>query len=301
MIAACLARLTGTDANFGLEVIAVLLCVALFATSVWLGLKRGIKRLSDMNLVLGFALLGFVLLAGPTVFLIETSVNSIGLMLQNVVRMNTWTDTQEASGFVANWTVFYWAWWIAYGPFVGLFVTRISRGRTIRQLILGMIGFGSLGGAVFYMVLGNYGMHLELSGQLPVTEVLQRDGQPAAIVAILDTLPGAPLVIAAFTLVSIVFSATTYDSASYILASSATRQLAAGDDPARWHRLFWAFALAALPLALMFVGGLKVIQTAVLVVSLPLLGVGVLMTYSLLRQIATDHPRAGSSVRRGAQ
>ncbi len=289
MIAACLSRLTGVESGFGLEVVVVGLCVALFATSVWLGLKKGIKRLSNLNLGIAFALLMFVLIAGPTIFLLKTSFNSVGLMLQNFVRMNTWTDAFSKSGFVESWTVFYWAWWIAYGPFVGLFVTRISRGRTIRQVILGMIGYGSIGGVLFYMVLGNYGLHLELTGAAAVTTVLQEQSQSAAIVTILDQLPLGAIVIAVFAFVSIVFAATTYDSASYILASSATRRLAAGDDPPRWHRVFWAVGLGILPLTLMFVGGLKVMQTAVLVVSFPILVVGVLMSVCLVKQLVKDH------------
>ena len=289
LIAACISRLTGIENDFGLEFMTVILCVALFATSVWLGLKKGIKRLSDFNLLIAFILLLFVLVVGPTVFLFKTSVNSVGLMLQNFVQMNTWTDAFTNSGFVESWTIFYWAWWIAYGPFVGLFVTRISRGRTIRQVITGMLGYGTLGCAIFYMVLGNYSLYLELNDILAVSSLLNEQGAPAAIVATLDELPWGGLAIAAFCLVSLVFSATTYDSASYTLASGATRRLLAGDDPARWHRVFWAVALAVLPLTLMFVGGLKVLQTAALVVSLPILIVGVLMSYCLVRQLAKDN------------
>lgn len=296
LIAACISRLTGIDAGFALEVLAVFLCVGLFSISVWLGLRKGIKRLSDINLGLAFALLLFVVIAGPTVFLLKTSVSSVGLMLQNFIRMNTWTDAFTDSGFVESWTIWYWAWWIAYGPFVGLFVTRISRGRTIRQVILGMIGYGSLGAMIFYMTLGNYGLSLELSETLSVTAILEERGQSSAVVAILGQLPWPGLVIAAFCLVTIIFTATTYDSASYILASGATRRLEAGDDPARWHRLFWAVALAVVPLTLMFIGrladdpraGLTVIQTATLVVSLPILVVGVLMSVSLLKQLRID-------------
>ncbi len=289
MISTLFARLTGMEANFSMEFAVVILSVIFFAISVWLGLKRGIKKLSELNLWLAMILLLFVLLVGPTVFLLKTSLNSIGLMLDNLIRLNSWTDAFTQSGFVESWTVFYWAWWIAYGPFVGLFVTRISRGRTIRQVILGMLGYGTLGCALFYMIIGNYGLHLELTGALAVTEVLSSQGAPTAISAILDQLPFASLVIAVFALVALVFSVTTYDSASYILASSATRRLAPGDDPNRLHRVFWAVALAVLPLTLMFVGGLQVIQAATLVVSLPLLFVGVLMAWSLVRQLAEDH------------
>lgn len=289
MIAACIARITGWEADFGLEFAVVLVSVALFATSVWFGLKKGIKRLSDINMWLALMLLAFVLLVGPTIFLLKTSVNSLGLMMQNFIKMNSWTDAFTDSGFVENWTIFYWAWWIAYGPFVGMFVTRISRGRSIRQVILGMLGYGSLGAAVFYMILGNYGLHLETTGTLAVTSVLANDGGPAAIVAILGQLPFAAVVIAVFAVIALIFSATTYDSASYVLASCATRRLRAGEDPDRWHRVFWAMALAVLPLTLMFVGGLKTLQTATLIVSLPLMFVGVLMAVALVRQLRADH------------
>ena len=197
----------------------VLLCVALFAVSVWLGLKKGIKRLSDINLTLAFGLLIFVLAVGPTLFILKTSVNSMGLMAQNFLRMNFWTDPLTESGFVESWTIFYWAWWIAFAPYIGLFVTRISRGRTIRQVITGMLVFGSLGSWIFYMVLGNYSMFLELEGQANITGMVNGDGGNYAIVAMFDSLPLATLAIAVFCLVSLIFSATTYDSASYTPAS----------------------------------------------------------------------------------
>jgi BCCT family betaine/carnitine transporter len=289
MIAACIARISGLEANFTLDLAVVLVSVAMFATSVWLGLRKGIKRLSDINMWLAFILLGFILLVGPTIFLLKTSLNSLGLMAQNFIRMNAWTDAFSDSGFVESWTIFYWAWWIAYGPFVGLFVTRISRGRSIRQVIFGMLGYGTLGAGLFYMIMGNFGLSLELAQTVAVTSVLADDGAPVAIVAILDQLPMAAVMIAIFALIALIFSATTYDSASYILASCATRRLLAGEDPDRWHRVFWAMALAVLPLTLMFIGGLKTVQTATLIVSLPLIFVGVLMSVSLVRQLRADH------------
>jgi len=289
VIAAAVGKVTGWEVNFGLEFGVVVVSVILFATSVWLGLKKGIKRLSDINMWLAFILLAYVLVVGPTIFLLNTSMNSIGLMAQNFIRMNTWTDVFTNSGFVKSWTIFYWAWWIAYGPFVGLFVARISSGRTIRQVIFGMLAYGSLGGAMFYMILGNYGLHLEITEVVSVTSILTNDGAPTAIVAILDQLPFAAVIITVFALIALIFSATTYDSASYILASCATRELNAKEDPVRWHRLFWAVALAVLPLTLMFLGGLTTIQSATLIVSLPLVFVGVLMAVSLVKQLQADH------------
>jgi len=288
MIAACLAWLFGIEPSFNLEMGVVVLCVLLFAGSVWLGLRKGIKRLSDINLILAFGLLLFILLVGPTAFLLKTSLNGVGLMAQNFLRMNFWTDPFSDSGFVESWTVFYWAWWIAYAPYIGIFVTRISRGRTIRQVITGMMIFGSLGSWVFYMIIGNYAMYLELMGTVDFTGIMKTVNGSAAIVATLETLPLTGIVIGVFSAIAIIFAATTYDSASYTLASSATLNLKAGDDPARWHRAFWAFAFGLMPVALMYIGGLQVMQVIVLIASLPILIIGVFMSIGLVRSLRAD-------------
>jgi BCCT family betaine/carnitine transporter len=288
MIAACLAWLFGVEPGFNLEMAVVVLCVLLFAASVWLGLRKGIKRLSDINLVLAFGLLLFILFVGPTAFLLKTSLNGIGLMAQNFLRMNFWTDPFSDSGFVESWTVFYWAWWIAYAPYIGLFVTRISRGKTIRQVITGMLLFGSLGSWVFYMIIGNYAMYLELAGTIDFTGIMKTVNGSAAIVATLEQLPLKTVVISMFSAIAIIFAATTYDSASYTLASSATLNLKAGDDPARWHRVFWAFAFGLMPVALMYIGGLRVMQVIVLIASLPILIIGVFMSVSLVKTLSAD-------------
>lgn len=288
MIAECLSRLFGVEHTFRLEIAVMVLCMFLFAGSVWLGLQKGIKRLSDINLLLALGLLLFILAVGPTVFLLKTSLNGLGVMAQNFLRMNFWTDPFTESNFVEDWTVFYWAWWIAYAPFVGLFVTRISRGRTIRQIIVGMLLFGSLGSWLFYMVIGNFSLSLELAGTISITDIINTEGNNAAIIAMFDQLPFATAVIAVFTVVAIIFAATTYDSASYTLASSATLGLEAGSDPARWHRVFWAFALGLLPITLMFIGGLKVMQVTLLIVSAPILVVGVFMSVALVKTLQAD-------------
>ena len=292
LVAALLSWLTGIETGFGMQVAVLGLCVAIFATSVFLGLERGMKRLSDLNLLLALLLLVFVLVAGPTLFLIKTAVSSVGTVLQNFVAMSTWVEPFTNSRFVEDWTVFYWAWWIAYGPFVGLFVTRISRGRTIREVVLGMLIYGSLGCALFYLILGNYSLNLQLSGELDVVSILQEQGGNQAIIAGFERLPWPGLVIFLFFFVSIIFSATTYDSASHVLASSASHNFRPGQDAPRWHRTFWAVALAILPLTLMYIGGLKVAQTAVLVVSLPILLTGIISSCALVLSLKQDHPRA---------
>jgi BCCT family betaine/carnitine transporter len=287
-IAASIAELIGIETSFALQLGVMVFCIGLFALSVYLGIEKGIKRLSDLNVYLALGFLAFVLIAGPTIFILKTSMNTIGFMAQNFVRMMTWTDPVDKTGFVESWTIFYWAWWIAFAPPIGIFVTRISRGRTIRQVVLSMLLFGTLGCWVFYFVLGNYSMSLELDQIMSVTGSLNQNGMYVTVANILSTLPISALTLSWFALVSIISVATTYDSASYTLASTATWELKEGNDPARWHRLFWAAVLGTLPIFMMFVGGLDVIRSSVLIASLPLLFVGVAMAVSLTKSLHKD-------------
>jgi BCCT family betaine/carnitine transporter len=286
MISASLADAFGFGRSFGLDVAVVAACVALFAFTVYLGIERGIQRLADLNVLFAFAFLAFVLIAGPTLFMLRMGTESIGFMFDNMIRMLTWTDPVARSGFVEDWTIFYWAWWIAFGPFVGIFVTRISRGRTLRELILFMAIFGSLGAWLFYIVVGNYALHLDLTGALPVRTIMKEQDPAAAIAAVIGTLPLGAFAQVAFSVICIIFIATTYNSAAYALASAASKAVRVGVDPARWHRLFWALILGLLPVALMSVeGGIRVVLSAVLVTSLPLLVVAVLSCVNIYRSI----------------
>jgi len=288
MTAACISMLFGITESFTLDVCVVGVSVVLFATSVYLGLDKGIKRFSDVNVALAAVFALFVLIVGPTLFVVKMGTNSLGLLLADFVRINTWTDPVLESRFVEDWTIFYWAWWLAYAPFMGVFVTRISRGRTLQQLILGMVGFGSLGCAVFFIILGNTAMWMDMQGLVGVGELVSAGKSDTAIAEVIAALPWQPLPLLAFIVMALVFVATTYDSGSYAIAAVATRYLPAGINPHRWHRVFWAFGLGLLPVVLIFVGGLKAVQSAVLVVSLPVLFIGVFMTVSLFRSLRDD-------------
>ena len=261
------------------------LTVAVFAVSVYLGLNRGIKRLSDFNMLLAMVFLVWVLVVGPTMYVLELGTTSIGLMLQEMFRMSTWTDTIRETGFVADWSIFYWAWWLAYAPFVGMFITRISRGRSLRALIFGMLIFGSLGSALYYIIWGNSVMWMDFQGLIAVQEMINSEQAASAIAEAVASLYGSVVPLVLFLVLAFVFIATTYDSASYCIASASTRGIAPGEHPARWHRVFWAFAISGLPVALVLIGELRGAQSVTLIASLPLLIVSVLMMYSLVRSL----------------
>ena len=157
-----------------------------------------------------------------TVFILKMGTNSIGHMLQNYLKMNTWTDPLMDSRFVEDWTIFYWAWWIALGPFVGLFISKISRGRTLRQVVLGMLGFGTLGCTLCFVILGNYALYLELEQVLPVVEILTKEDAATAVIQVVTSLPPGRWILPLFFFICVVFAATTYDSASYTSGRTAT-------------------------------------------------------------------------------
>ena len=288
LIGALVSDLLGLDAQalgFALDVAVIIVITMLFSASAWLGLENGIKRLSNLNIVLAFLLIVFVLLVGPTLFIAELAVETVGHLVANFVRMSTWTDPEATSNFVESWTVFYWAWWLALGPFMGLFIAKISRGRNIRQIVFGCLGYGTVGCMAFFLVLGNYAVYLETSGAVPVLEILATDGAPAAIVSILRTLPAATIVIVLFTIVCVIFAATSYDSAAYTLATSASRALREDQHPERGHRIFWACLLGLLPITLISMGGLTPLQSAVTLASVPLLVIFVVLGWALYLEV----------------
>lgn len=292
MIAEGINALTGIPVTMVLKTMILILVTAIFAISAYSGLRKGIKVLSDVNLILSIVLLLFVLIFGPTRFLVETTTNSVGFLLDNFFHMSTWTEPfntlgpYEKTNFPESWTVFYWAWWLVYAPFVGLFVAKISRGRSIKQMILGTIGYGTFGSILFFGILGNYGLHMQLTGKFDVVSVLNDRGAPRAIIEIIGQLPLSWLMIFIFVILAIIFLATTFDSSSYILASVVQHEVE--DEPLRWNRLFWAFALCLMPLVLMFVGGLSTLQTASIVGGFPLLFIMIMLGWSFMRASTED-------------
>ncbi len=284
LVARCLSLPDTPMLHFGVLV----MWTAVFGTSVYLGLDKGIRILADLNAILAIVFLLFVLVAGPTVFILNMSTNSIGLMLDNLFRMSFWMDPIVKSGFPEDWTVFYWGWWIAYAPMVGLFVARISRGRTIREVIIGQVIWGSLGCMAFFAVGGGYSLHAEMNGILDISAALNESGIPAAVVAIVSSLPGGTFTLFIFTILCIIFLATTLDSSAYVLASVSTKNLTGEGQPARWNRFAWAFALAMIAVGLIAAGGLKAVQTSTVIVALPLFPVLVILQLSLFKWLRKD-------------
>lgn len=289
MLSEAMAQLLSIERSFGLDVVIIIIWTIIFGTSVYLGLEKGIKVLSDINVYLAIALGAFVLFAGPTEFIIKTFTNSMGLLTQNFLEMSFYTDPIANGGFPEGWTIFYWAWWVAYAPFMALFVAKISKGRTIKEVILAECLGGSIGCWVYFAILGNTGLYYELNNILPVTTILSESGAPAAIVATIASLPLGTIALVIFVVLAFIFQATTLDSSAYTLAAVATKELGEGEEPARWHRVFWAIILAGTALSLMFLGGLKPLQTSSVVAAGPVLIILIMATMSFFKWLKEDY------------
>lgn len=295
MISAGIEKLTGIGDSMLMRSIILFTITAVFAYSSYSGLKKGIKVLSDANVILSFVLLGFVFIVGPTVFIMETSITGMGNMIKNFFQMATWIEPfggiggRKETNFPQQWTIFYWSWWIVYAPFIGLFIARISKGRTLKEIVLGTIIYGTLGCALFFGIFGNYAVYLQITGSFDVIHFLNTHGTEATIIEVMHQLPFSNLIIVLFLLSAFLFLATTFDSGSYILAAASQKKVIG--EPLKANRLYWAFALCLLPFGLMLVGGeqaLEVLKTASLLASVPLLAIFVMMMISFLRTLSED-------------
>ena len=299
MVSAVVGEIFGVQQSITLSIIIIVIWVIIYSASAYMGLYKGIRKLSDWNVYLALGLALFVLIAGPTLFILSNFTNSFGLMLQNIALMSFSTDPINQGGFPQDWTVFYWAWFAATAPFIGLFVARISKGRTIRELIIHILLWGSLGSWIYFGILGGYTLNLQLSGALDVIGVLNDSGGPMAIVEILKSLPLEFIVMPFFAILGFIFLATSLDSTTYILAAISTKELSPGQEPARWNRMLWGMVLAALAVSLLLIGGLSVIQTSSVIVSVPVIILYGLLSISLLRWLKQDYPEPAKTPIKG--
>ncbi|MCG8473338.1 MAG: BCCT family transporter [Desulfobacterales bacterium] len=289
MLSEGVSRLTGIPKGFGMDVAILGFMTILFSISVWRGLEKGIATLSNINMYFLVGLLVFVLLAGPTVYLISQFTDSLGLIVQNVAHMSLYTDPIQNGGFPQGWTIFYWGWYVALAPFVGLFTARVSKGRTIREIVVAVVIVGGLGCMAYMAVMGGTAMYFDMNNIVPFTDIMANDGAPAAIISFVQQLPMGNLLVAIWVLCAFICLATNVDSTAYSLAIVASTNVKENQDPPRWHRMVWAFALTIVGIALLAMGGLKPIQTICVVTALPLLIVISLSVVSFMRWLKEDY------------
>ena len=281
---------SGLGAMFGVEVsdraqvVIIVVTAALFMTSAVTGVERGIRYLSNFNLLLAALLTLAVFLLGPTVAIIDTLTNSLGNYLSEFIRMSLRATPFRDSTWVGAWTIFYWAWWISWSPFVGLFIARVSRGRTIREFILGTVMAPSLAAFIWFSVFGGSALYMEIWQGLPIAEAVKAD-VATAMFTLLEALPFGHLMSFAATLLVLVFFVTSGDSAVLVLGMMSTGGQA---NPPMRIKLVWGVLVSGIAISLLLAGGLKAVQTATIVFALPFTLVIVLMAISLWRAVVHD-------------
>jgi choline/glycine/proline betaine transport protein len=271
-----------------LTIIAIITGAA--TISLVTGVNHGIRRLSELNMILAGLLMIFVFLFGPTQYLLNSLVDNLGAYLGSIVERSFWIDATSDGTWHKSWTLFYWGWWIAWSPFVGMFVARVSRGRTIREFILAVLLVPTAVTCVWLTVFGNTALHLELQGG-GIAAAVAKD-VATAIYVMLERLPHPTVTSFLSAAVVAVFFVTSSDSASFVVD-----MLTSGGhpNPPVWQRVFWAVSegmVAAVLLSASGKKGLKALQAAVVCIGLPFCALMLLMCFSLVRGLRSDSPTA---------
>ncbi|MEL0265416.1 MAG: BCCT family transporter, partial [Synechococcus sp.] len=242
-------QLPGLADSAGLQSLVVVLLTAVFATSTVSGIQKGIKWLSELNVWLTLGLGAALLVLGPGLWLAQHFISSFGLYLSRLPQMAL-ASNAGSGNWVNGWTVFYWGWFLGYAPLMGLFTAGVSRGRSVRELVLAVAILCPLVTNIWFTLLGGSGLYLELANQGSVTGPLAESGAAAALLAILTQLPLAWLLIPVGLLLVVLFMATSADSMSYAAAMVVSGQ----SQPPAVLRLFWALMIGSLTLVLLRIG-----------------------------------------------
>lgn len=281
---------SGLNYLFGIEqapstqVILIIVVSVMASMSVFLGLDKGIKRLSELNLILTLTLLLFVFFASSSIYLLQTTIQNAGQYISNLFTMTFNLYAYQPNGWIGGWTIMYWAWWISWSPFVGMFIARVSKGRSIREFIVGVLliptGFtliwmGFMGNAALYSILHESNQALVLA--------VQRDSS-VALFEFLHSLPFSSVMSLLATFLVMLFFVTSADSGAlvtdYLTAKS--------ENSPTWQRLFWTVLMAVLAIVLLLVGGLSALQSATMMSALPFTFIMLFICWGLLKALRLD-------------
>lgn len=276
-----------SENSFSLQVVVIAVVMSLAIFSAISGVGKGVKILSELNLTLAFCLLIFVLVAGPTLYLLSAFSDNIGTYLSNLVQLSfkTYVYEQEHTGWFSGWTILYWAWWCSWAPFVGLFIARISKGRTIREFIFGVLVIPSMFGILWFTVFGNTAIWLN-DGEAAGTLGQMISSPETLLFKFLDYLPLSGVTGLVSLVVISLFFITSADSGIYVLNNIASRDKSLAAP--RWQAVMWGILMSTVAIVLMQSGGLANLQTMTLLVALPFAMLMLLMCFSLWKGLNAD-------------
>ncbi|WKA58948.1 BCCT family transporter [Planococcus shenhongbingii] len=275
--------LFGTPNTFTFQLLILAISTVLYVGSAWSGIGKGIKHLSNINMAVAVVLLLMMLFAGPTLYILNSFTDAFGGYLNNFFNMSFNLESQnpEKRAWVNSWTIFYWAWWVSWAPFVGIFIARISRGRTIKEFMIGVLFAPSLVCFIFFAVFGASALNLEQNGVAKISEY----SIETATFGMLQHYPFGTLM-AFFTLFVIaIFFITSADSATFVLGMQTTGGLL---NPPNLVKITWGFIQAAVAAIVLYTGGTQGLQNALIIAALPFSLVILLMGVSFFKTIQKD-------------
>ncbi|AZT85756.1 BCCT family transporter [Marinobacter sp. NP-4(2019)] len=280
--------LVGIEVSVSTQVLLIAIISVLSTISVMSGLHKGIRLLSEINMKLTMVILGLFVVVGPTAYILGALVTNLGDYLVHTVELGFWVDPDPKSEWQGWWTVFYWGWWIAWAPFCGIFIARISKGRTIREFVLGVLVAPTLLAAVWITIFGNTAMYLELFGNGGVVEAVNKDTTMALFATIeLMTESQAMVILMACicAILLVTYFVTSSDSATLVICTL----ISMGEtNPLPRYRVFWGAAIGAVAAVLLLAGGLKALQTASIVAALPFSFILIMAIYGLLASLRAE-------------
>jgi BCCT family betaine/carnitine transporter len=281
---------------FGIEItpiiqIAIIVVIALvFTFTSFIGLNKGMQRISNGSATLCIIFLIFVFIAGPTTFIMKNTVSSFGWMIYLFPRMSLFTDPITQSGFAESWTMFFQAFYLNYGAMMGIFIARISKGRTMRQLVWATLIGVSAGGWFLFCIDGGFAIFSQINGVADIVTLVNSGVGQAGVYQVVSTPPlGSVVLPIVLWLMVVGFVASSLDGASYSLAQTTTLKVEANGEVNRWLRVFWCFMLALTPLSILVSGGeFDILKNISILVSIPFMVVVIFMTIRLLQWMSED-------------
>lgn len=286
-IGAGLHHIFGLPETSGTRVGIILVALVLYLLSSTTGLHKGIKWLSNLNMVLALTLLLAFLVFGPTGFIFDAFTSTLGQYISDVAGMSLRMTPFSQSTWVSDWTIFYWAWWISWAPFVGSFIARVSYGRSLREFVVGVLAVPALLSFVWFAALGGTALHMQLSGQADLVAAYS-SGAEQVLFHVLDALPWSGLMAILATALLLSFFVTSADSATLVLAIMSSDGVL---DPPAWKKIVWGVAQAAVAAILLLAGGLDGLQSLAVITALPFALVLVAVSFGLLRALREEEDR----------
>ncbi len=291
LLTAAVSRVTGLSASTGLSILFLVTIGVVFMAAVLWGM-RAISHLASICVIVFGILAASFWIAGPKIYMLETAVTGIGTVVQNFVRMSTWMDPLRLSstggnGFPQDWTVYYWAYWIAWFVATPFFIAQISEGRTIRETVLGGLSCGLAGTYTSFVTFQGFGLYQQVTGKADIAGALSEGASiPDAILMIFDQLPYTNLALVLLILAMIAFYSSTFDAITLVIAGYSEKDPARQAEPRKGLRIFWAGVFLLLPIALLFAEStLSMLQTIAIIAAFPLGIIIILIVRSFLKDL----------------